>query len=186
MTIGRRMKIPALTLPGVKAARLSPLMAGALLALSFAAVAAAAFAAYALLGSSDEAAQSAAPDWKPPTLASVEPPPPKSPSGDVQTLSRPIFSKNRKPSIKAPSAPAAESIPAVTTAAPADLTLAAIVKHGDVTSAFVISGSTPDGEWKKVGDMVDAWTVAAISDADLTLKSGDQAVKLRLFPDPPQ
>lgn len=186
MTMARRMKILTLTLPGVKAARLSPLMAGTLVLLALTAVVAGVFAAFAILGPRNQAAQSAVQEWKPPTLASVELPPPKSPSADVQTLSRPIFSKNRKPSVKAAAGPTAEPVPAATTAAPADLTLAAIVKHGGAASAFIISGSAPEGEWKKIGDLVDSWTVASISDSDLTLKNGDQAVKLRLFPDPPQ
>jgi hypothetical protein len=160
-------------------------MAASLGALSLAAVSAGGFAANALLGPRNLPADAASQDWKPPKLAIVELPPPKSASADAQTLTRPIFSKNRRPSHKAPAAPAAPPL-VPTAAAPGDLTLAAIVKHGGVSSAFIISGSAPDGEWKKVGDTVDAWTVAAISDADLTLKSGDQAVKLRLFPGPPQ
>jgi threonine dehydrogenase-like Zn-dependent dehydrogenase len=181
------VKIRPLSVPGFASARLSPLMAGTLGLLVLVALAAAGFATYALVGPQSEAAQSAARDWKPPTLAIVELEPPKPASADVQTLTRPIFSKNRKPSTKAPTpAPAAAAAIEATVAAPTGLTLAAIVKHGGVSSAFIISAGAPDGVWKKVGETVESWTVAAITDLELTLKNGEQAVKLRLFADPPQ
>lgn len=176
------MKFPAISRPAFASLRLSPLLTGAIAALLLATTLSAGFAIYALIGPQSQTAQSAAPDWKPPTLAIVELPPPKPSSADVQTLSRPIFTKNRKPAVKpSGAAPAAAPAPEATDEAPAGLTLSAIVKHGGVASAFVISPTAPEGEWKKIGERVDTWTIAAIADVDLTLTNGDQAVKLRLF-----
>lgn len=181
------MKFLPLSIPSLASSRLSPLMAGILCALGLVSLVAAGFAIYATVGPQSETAQSAGPGWKPPTLAIVELEPPKPASADVQTLSRPIFSKNRKPSTRTGSAaPAAEPAIEATGEAPNGLTLAAIVKHDGVSSAFVISAGAPEGEWKKVGEKVESWTVAAINDLELTLQNGEEAVKLRLFADPAQ
>ncbi|WP_036284658.1 hypothetical protein [Methylocystis sp. ATCC 49242] len=174
-------RIRPYVLPFIASARLSPLMAGILVALLASTATAGLYAALAILWPQTDGSQSAAPEWKPPTLAVGELDPPKPASADVQALSRPIFSKNRRPTPKTagvrPVTPDAEA------AAPAGLSVGAIVKSGGTAQAFVISSGAPEGEWKKVGDMIDTWTVDDITSLELTLKNGEQEVKLKLYSD---
>jgi len=163
-------------------AQMSPLMALILAFLLSTTLAAGLFAAVAILWPESPDAQSAAPDWKPPTLAVVELDPPKPASADVQTLTRPIFTKNRRPAPKAAARPLNPEA-TETAGAPPGLSVGAIVKSRGVARAFVISSATPDGEWKKVGETVENWTISSIAALELTLTNGDQAVKLRLYSD---
>lgn len=180
------MKLGPLFAPDLAAARLSPLMAGTLGVLALAAICAAGFAAFALLGPQYQESLSNAPEWKPPTLAAVELAPPKPASADAQSLSRPIFSKNRKPAPRTSATALVDPSLAAPVVAPAGLSLAAVVRHGGVASAFLLSASAPEGEWKKIGEKIESWTVAAITDLEVTLKNGDQSVQLRLFDEPRQ
>lgn len=175
----------SLAVPRIAPIRLSPLSRIVLGALAAATLAAAGFAAYALLGPEAEDAQSAAPDWKPPTLAIVELEPPTPASADIQTLSRPIFSKNRRPAPRTAAPRAENAETAETLGTPSGLTVGAIVKRGSVSHAFVISSDAPDGEWKKVGDKVDAWTISAIKAMELILNDGERSMKLKLYAEPP-
>lgn len=170
-------------LPLVAQARLSPLMAFILAAIAGAALLAALFALNAVMGPMGAAFESGAPEWKAPTLAIVELNPPKPASADAQALTRPIFSKTRKPSPKAANARAAEP---VTSGAPMGVCVAAIVKKGKAAAqAFVISAETPEGAWKKVGDAVDSWTISDISGDALKLRSGDGAATVPLYAEAP-
>lgn len=165
-------------------AHLSPLSGMILAFLLATAVGAGVFAAYAILGpiSSDDGAT--APDWTPPTLAVGELDPPKPASADVETLSRPIFSKSRKPAAKAarPQAPV-ESVPTAT--APNGLTVGAIFRGKKTSQAYLISADTPEGAWKKVGDTIDSWTIKAIRHQEVILESGGRSAKLPLYPSDP-
>ena len=60
------------------------------------------------------------------------------------------------------------------------------MKSGAAAHAFIISSEAPEGVWKKVGDMVDAWTIKSIAPSELVLKSGERLAKLKLYADPPQ
>jgi len=174
-------KITLRLLPFVAQARLSPLMGLILASLLAMTAGAGLFVAVVILWPESPGSESAAPDWKPPTLAVVELDPPKPASADVQTLSRPIFSKNRRPAPKA--APKGGGEAATTAGAPAGVTVGAIVRSGKVNHAFIISPSSPDGEWKTVGDMVESWSISAIAATELTLRNGDEAAKLTLYSD---
>lgn len=168
--------------PLLAQARLSPLMAIILGAAAFATLLSALFALYGLMGPTDAGTERAAPDWKPPTLAIVELNPPKPASADVQTLTRPIFSKTRKPTPR--SAPRA-SEPVVTSSAPSGVTVSAIVKKGKTAQAFVVSPDAPEGAWKKIGDTLDSWTISDIASDALTLRSGGNAATVKLYADAP-
>ncbi|WP_424363017.1 hypothetical protein [Methylocystis parvus] len=162
-------------------AHLSPLAGIVLTLLGTTTLFAALFAAYAFIGPLGSDADVKAPDWTPPTLAVVDLDPPKPPSADVEALSRPIFTKSRRPAPKVARQQATETGPL--TAAPSGITVGAIVKNKKATQAFIVSPETPEGAWKKVGDTVDSWTIATIDRAELILKNGQQMAKLKLWPD---
>ncbi|BDV34769.1 hypothetical protein [Methylocystis iwaonis] len=166
----------------IQKARLSPLSAIMLAVLAAATLLAALFAAFAFLGPIGSEATVSAPDWTPPTLSVAELAPPKPASADTETLSRPIFSKNRKPAPK--SAKAAAPMAAEMAAAPPGLTVSAIVKNKNVTQAFVTSPESPDGFWKKIGETIDSWTVSAIESDGVVLTNGAQTARIKLYPDP--
>lgn len=166
----------------LQAAHLSPLAGIILALLGAAALGAALLAAYALLGPAGLDDGAAAPDWTPPTLAVVDLDPPQPPSADVETLSRPIFSKSRRPSGKPAKAPAADG--GRMTPSPAGLSVAAVVRNRKESRAFVVSVDTPEGAWRKIGDTVDAWTISRIERAEVTLENGGEKTTLKLYPDP--
>lgn len=163
-------------------ARLSPLMAMILGALATATAIAGLFAAYALIAPQGEGPETGVPDWKAPTLNIVELDPPKPDSAYEQALSRPIFAKNRKPTVK--TASHATDADKVDAGPPSGLTVGAIVRNKGVTQAFIVSPDSPEGDWKKVGDMVDSWTISSIAPTELVLTSGERAAKVKLFEQP--
>jgi len=165
-------------------ARLSPSMSIILAFLLATMVSAGLFAIYAILGPEGGEMEVKAPEWTPPTLAVVKLDQPKTAADDVQSLSRPIFSKSRRPSPR--SVPARAEPVAAPIARNADgLTVYAIVKKENTSQAFIISAEEPEGAWKKIGDTVDTWTISSIDAAELTLKNGDRSAKLKLYPENP-
>lgn len=166
-------------------ARLSPLMSVILAFLLATTASAVLFAIYAILGPEGGEREVKTPEWTPPTQAVVNLDPPKTAADDVQSLTRPIFSKSRRPSSR--SAPARAEPDAAPAAGNADgLTVYAIVKNGNTSQAFVTSLDAPEGAWKKIGDTIDAWTISSIDAAELTLKNGDRSATLRLYPANPE
>jgi hypothetical protein len=185
MSIAQLLKSKALRAAPLSRTRFSPLTAIMLALLVVAALGAGLFAAYAIFGPDGSDSVTTVPEWKPPTLAIGELDPPKLAAADVETLSRPIFSKSRRPSPKAAATPtAAEASEPV--ASPNGVVVSAIVKNKKMSQAFVVSMDTPQGAWKKVGETIDSWTISAINRADLILKIGEQKVKLRLYEEPQQ
>lgn len=167
----------------LKRARLSPLSAMILAFLSATTLMAGLFALSAIFGSHGLDSEVAAPDWKPPTLTIGELDPPKPASADVETLSRPIFSRSRRPSPKAK--PQVEADLAPNAHAPGGMTVSAIVKNKDVHQAYVVSQDAPGGAWRKVGDTVDSWTISRIDRHEIILTSGQQTASIKLYPEPP-
>ncbi|PPD10091.1 MAG: hypothetical protein CTY36_01335 [Methylocystis sp.] len=172
------LQIAQSRLSSVKQMQLSPLQAIVLVFLSAIASGTAAFALYATIGGLSADSGVSVPDWTPPTLDAIELGPAKPASADVQSLSRPIFSKNRRALPKSDAAP----IEAATLSdAPTDLIVAAIVRHERKAKAFLVSASSPQGAWRKVGEVIDAWTVASIANAEVILQNGGQFTKVKLY-----
>jgi hypothetical protein len=166
-------------LSGLTHLRLSPLSAIALALLSASTLGMALLAIYAIHGPLGPDSGAGVPDWTPPSLAVVELDPPKPASADVESLSRPIFSKNRKPGPKAATAPTAQT--AAVPDAPPGLAVTAIVRDRKTSRAFVVSAEAPEGAWRKVGDVVDSWTVTTIAPTEVVLQSGGQLSKVKLY-----
>lgn len=177
--VGQTARLAAL----LKQAHLSPLSAMILAFLVATTLIAGLFALSAIFGSNGLDSEVAAPDWKPPTLTIGELDPPKPASADVETLSRPIFSRSRRPSPKAKSQVEADLSP--NAIAPDGLTVSAIVKNTEAHQAYVVSKDAPEGAWRQVGDTVDSWTISRIDRHEVILKSGEQTASIKLYPDPP-
>jgi hypothetical protein len=155
---------------------LSPLSAIGLAVLTAFACGAGFFALYAAVSPVESDGIVNVADWTPPTLGVVDLYPPKPASADTESLSRPIFAKDRKPASKT-AASATEAV----VEGPTGVTVAAIVRHNNATKAFLVSPDAPDGEWRKVGDAVEAWTVTSITATEVVLESGGQLSKLKLY-----
>lgn len=177
--LGQTARLAAL----LKQARLSPLSAMILAFLFATTLITGLFALFAIFGSIGLGGEVAAPDWKPPTVTIGELDPPKPASADVETLSRPIFSRSRRPSPKAKPQVAADLSP--NAIAPGGLTVSAIVKNKEAHQAYVVSQDAPEGAWRKVGDTVDTWMISRIDRHEVILQSGEHTASIKLYPDPP-
>lgn len=168
----------------LKQARLSPLSAMILAFLLATTLMAGLFALSAIFGSNGLDSEVVGPDWKPPTLAIGELDPPKPASADVEALSRPIFSRSRRPSPKSAKLQVDSDI-SPNAIASGGLAVSAIVENKEMHQAYVVSSDAPEGAWRKVGDTVDSWTISMIDRHEVILKSGQQTTSIKLYPDPP-
>ena len=181
--LGLRTKVStsgaAIRLPSFRGQylRISPLWAIWLGTLSTLTLGVFLFALHAMIGRTEGDNSTAVPEWKPPSLNIVALDPPKLVSADVESLSRPIFSKFRKPAPKVSSA-----ITQVNGSGGAEvLTVTAIVIDKLTRQAFFISPDSPDGAWRKIGDTVDTWTITAITPKEVILQSGGQTTISKLY-----
>jgi hypothetical protein len=123
-------------------------------------------------------------DWRPPTLTQYQALASKPENADVQTLTRPIFSKTRKPfSSKEKKTPAAGLASAPVTPS-SGLTLSAVATYHKSRRAFLVSAATPKGRWCAVGDDIDGWNVMQVQNLEVVLRSGERTVRLTLYPEP--
>jgi hypothetical protein len=156
--------------------RFSPLMSMTLAALLLVNLTGAFALWQALLpGSPGDAAPNA--EWRAPRLPQADAATKTDGDAYPQTLSRPLFSKSRQPSV----VKSAAAAPALA-AASSDLRLAAVVFSDDTHRAFVISASTPGGKWVALGDDIDGWTIARMQSEFVVLQNGDASVALKLYP----
>ena len=163
--------------------RLSPLMSFGLAGLGALVAAAAIFDASLLLGAGAPAPPHV--DWRAPTFVAAPLPAQKPASADVQTLSRPLFSKSRRPSAIAAKPAPSETEKANPSAPPPNVMVSAIVKFGPRTQAFVVSSTAPEGKWLAVGETVDGWSVDAIHSSGIVLKNGERTMMTPLYPEAP-
>ncbi|MCX7899289.1 MAG: hypothetical protein N2444_04265, partial [Methylocystis sp.] len=173
MSVWTRPALPALLAPS----RLSPLMKAALGAAGGLVAASAGFTVYALLAPENDGAIATQSEWKAPLPAVVELGAPKSASGDVQTLSRPIFNKDRRPT---KSASAAAPTTTKIAEAPTGLAVSAIVKRGGEAQTYLTTGGG-GGAWRKIGEEFEGWTVSAIEQDEVTLRNGEGSARLQLY-----
>ena len=157
--------------------RMSPLWAVWLIALSIVTMGMGIFALRSLLGRAGDEEAVAALDWKPPSLAIVSLDPPKPANGDIESISRPIFSKTRKPTLKTAYAVS----PANTTTDTGALSVTAIVLNKKIMQAFIISSDAPEGAWRKIGDSVDSWSITEIAAKEVIIQNGGQKRVLPLY-----
>lgn len=164
------------------ALRLSPLSATLLGCLGALVVATSVFAVRAVDGP-DLVERPSNSEWRLPMLAAAARAQSKPASVDVQTLTRPIFAKSRRPSPKSQEAEPERSDPGAPP--PAGLALAAITKFRNVERAFIAANSFPEGKWLGVGEQVGGWTIADMNRFELTLRNGERSLRLQLYPTDP-
>ncbi len=177
--MSRSGRLPSL-LHGI---RLSPMMAGALIALSLFNL-----MGVLVLGLAFFPLEKADPDiradWRPPTLTQYQALASKPENSDVQTLTRPIFSKTRKPFLAKDKKSLSAGPAAAPVALSTGLTLSAVATFHKGRRAFVVSAATPKGRWYAVGEDIDGWNVAQVQNLEVTLRSGEKTVRLTLYPEP--
>ncbi len=163
--------------------QLSPMMAGALVALSLFN-----FMGVLVLGLAFFPLEKADPDfradWRPPTLTQYQALASKPESADVQTLTRPIFSKTRKPFLAKDKTQMSAGLAVAPVTPPAGLTLSAVATFHKNRRAFLISAATPKGRWCAVGEDIDGWSVAQVQNLEVILRNGERTVRLTLYPEP--
>jgi hypothetical protein len=163
----------------VASTRISPLMMTILLCETAMVVAAAAFAVSAFFTEASPATPGI--EWKAPTLAHVPPKVGRSNKVYLHTLSRPIFSKTRRPPSAASAnlrVPEPAALPP-----PPGVSLKGIVSYKSMVRAFLTSANSPQGEWKTIGDKLGSWTVDRIERDHLALKNGTRSLKYSLYPE---
>ncbi len=134
---------------------------------------------------SENAALDVRAEWRPPTLAPHKAPPPNPANQDAQTLTRPIFSKTRKPFIAKEKKNGSDgSAAAAAVAPPPGLNLSAVTKFHNKWMAFMVSSANPKGKWYAVGDEIDGWSVKQVQSLEITLAAGERTVRLTLYPEP--
>lgn len=165
----------------LKHLRLSPLATITLAVLSIITLLSLLIALHSMFGDSQADDHSTLVEWKPPTLDILALDAPKPASGDIEALSRPVFTKTRKPAPKTPVSPTNTNAPVVADS----LSITAIVQNKKSAQAFVVSAESPEGAWRKIGEKVNIWTITAIKSDEVVLKSGNQTAKVKLYADPP-
>jgi hypothetical protein len=164
-----------------KAKRLSPLMLATLALLANTTVLSALFLLRALLGWGEPAALPTA-DWRPPAAPLTASAPSAPPAQDVQTLTRPIFAKSRRPTPEKKNETASA---AKVAGPPPALALQAIVLANGASRAYLVGRGGASGDWYLVGQVVEEWTISEIRAFELTLKAGERTATLSLYPDTP-
>jgi hypothetical protein len=156
---------------------ISPLWTLWLITLSIVTLGMGIFALRSILGRAGGEQAIAALEWKPPSLAIVSLDPPKPANADLESVSRPIFSKSRKPALKTTYADSPANAATDTGA----LSVTAIVLNKKILQAFIISSDAPEGAWRKIGDTVDTWSIAAIAPKEVVIQNGGQKKVLPLY-----
>ncbi len=176
---GRKWKSSKASEPSqrMKYLRISPLWAVGLMTLSILTLAMGVFAFKSFLGNGGQEDEIAAQEWKPPSLAIVSLDPPKPANVDIESISRPIFSKSRKPSPKAANAVS----PSNGTTESGGISVTAIVLNKKILQAYIISSDAPEGAWRKIGDTVDSWNIASIAPKEVVIQNGGQRRTLPLY-----
>lgn len=163
--------------------RLSPLMAGALAALGLLDVVGVITMGLAFFPSA-KAPQEIRADWRPPRLAANNSSTPQPSISDNETLTRPLFSKTRKPFVVNDKKQQSSALDLALVAPPAGLTLSALTIFRNERRAFLTSAAAPKGKWCAIGDEFDGWTVTQMQHLEITMQSGDKTVQLKLYPEP--
>jgi hypothetical protein len=160
----------------LKGWRLSPVMFGGLALPGTFAAASALFAAAVFFASNEIEARSAA--WRAPASSMFVPLPSSAAAKDVQTLTRPLFAKSRRPG--SPSANAGRG-PADSGGPPPPLKVEAIVRANETARAYLIR-SGEHGDWYSVGQSIEGRTITEIHASAVRLTSGTRSAKVSLYP----
>jgi hypothetical protein len=118
-------------------------------------------------------------DWRPPVLDMAPPAQIKSAAADKETLTRPIFMKSRRPYVAKTSGAKSGSESAGGPTLPPGLALKAIVGQGrGKKRVFAVATAVRDGQWLKVGDVFEGWTLIAAQPLKVTFQHGDYVAEV--------
>ena len=173
----------------MKAPSLSPLMIGLLGVLSCGAVSST-YIAYVSTQPDMESEHSDQPQWRAPKIEAgplLRLPPAEA---FVQTLTRPIFWKSRRP-YEAPQndvrKDAIKENPSIVAASRAhaaanpDITLSGLYRADGRKKALLASRSSPESKWLEAGEQIDGWTLSSIDDESVSLQNNDQTLRVPLY-----
>lgn len=158
------------------APQLSRLAAAALCGLALFCAGAFVFAVKSLHDPLTDAAPESARSWRPPIYSLETPQASKRAPSDEATLARPVFSKSRHPREKTDEAAASAKL--LSSVAPTGLSLKGVVRVGGKTSVFIVSPRFAEGQWLKLGEALDGWTVKEAHDGVVTLSDGERSKRL--------
>jgi hypothetical protein len=139
--------------------------------------------------------------WSPPDIAMADAAPDGEPNPANEILERPIFNPDRRPFKPQPVVqpepppepevqesppeppPAPEAVEQPVADPPPLLTLKGIMLDGEMRRILVVSDTTPEGAWLKLGDKVGNWTIAKIEKSSATISYGERTNTLQLYVD---
>jgi hypothetical protein len=100
---------------------------------------------------------------------------------DTHTLSRPIFSRTRRPAPSNAKIAAADEGPArPERPLPSGASVRAIVIRGDERRMFVVCDAFAQGRWFKEGETFEHWRIVRIRDLAATVESDGRSLQLTL------
>ena len=94
-------------------------------------------------------------------------------NSDNDALMRPLFNKNRRPSLIDKTDPNISEENLKVSGTPTNINLFAIAKFGNEDRAYVSSPTSPNGAWYKTGDNVEDWIIKKINSTNVVIKKAD-------------
>jgi len=170
----RDMNIRRISLTPV---RIAPLQVGLLGVLSLSTVSAAYFALSSIFSPISHEVIAKA-EWHAPSVLEAARTAVAPSAHDEQTLTRPIFSKTRRPQSVESQAVVTKDAPIHAAPLPAGISVKAVAIAGNARSAFLIWDAFPEGKWMREGEAIQGWTVSSVRKLDLILQSGEQSSRL--------
>jgi hypothetical protein len=124
------------------------------------------------------------PKWRPPSLAVGSTNWSKAATLDKATLTRPVFSKSRRPLAGAGGADMASNRSGEGGAP--RLRVNAIVKTKKITRIFIVSNALAEGKWLAPGETIDGWTFISARQLEVILRDGARTLRLEFSYDNPE
>ena len=127
--------------------------------------------------------------WQPTeNFATTERLRPEKPLALSEALTRPLFSRSRRPfdpvqAIVAAAVVAPVPQPAAPPPDASQLSVRGILIEGASRQALIVTPEFPDGVWMTTGAEVMGWKITGLGPNGITLKTGQQGVDLKLYVD---
>jgi hypothetical protein len=102
----------------------------------------------------------------------------KSNASYEETLSRPIFSRSRRPQ----NLEETGELQADNALSEPEFSVAAVVQYNGIRRVFVIGGDAPEGAWRSAGEKIEGWTISEVTRSDLELTGGGKVKRVGLYP----
>lgn len=119
----------------------------------------------------------------------LAPPPARSRSDFAQTLSRPLFTANRRPVEKKPKVVTNDTriqMAARDSAAEKFQLIGVYQDQGEKGRALIRSGPSAQGTWMSVGEDIEGWRLREVRNDVAVIETGGRRRELRLYPESDQ